>query len=337
MKEALLYDRLEDRAVKCHLCRHGCKIDEGKKGICGVRLNNNGTLFTLVYDKVVSTNVDPIEKKPLFHFLPGSKSFSIATVGCNFFCTFCQNYSISQMPRDRGRIIGEAYSPSEIVALAVANDCRSIAYTYTEPTIYYELARETMVEAKKSGVFNVFVTNGYMTRDMLDDAKGLIDAANVDLKAFNDRFYLHYCKARREGVIDTLLYMKELGIWLEVTTLLIPTLNDDPTEVRELARFIRNDLGAETPWHVSRYYPQYKEQGLPPTDVEALRRVRQVGLDEGLHYVYTGNVPWDPGEKTYCPGCSLLLIDREGYKIQKYALKDGLCPKCGYRLEGIEL
>ena len=337
MKEAVLYDRLEDRAVKCHLCRHGCKIDEGKKGICGVRLNKDGTLFTLVYDKVVSTNVDPIEKKPLFHFLPGSKSFSIATVGCNFFCTFCQNYSISQMPRDRGRIIGEAYSPSEIVALAVANDCRSIAYTYTEPTIYYELARETMVEAKKSGVFNVFVTNGYMTRDMLDDAKGLIDAANVDLKAFNDRFYLHYCKARREGVIDTLRYMKELGIWLEVTTLLIPTLNDDPTEVRELARFIRNDLGAETPWHVSRYYPQYKEQGLPPTDVEALRRVRQVGLDEGLHHVYTGNVPWDPGEKTYCPGCSLLLIDREGYKIQKNALKDGLCPKCGYRLEGIEL
>lgn len=204
MKEAVLYDRLEDRAVKCHLCRHGCKIDEGKKGICGVRLNTDGTLFTLVYDKVVSTNVDPIEKKPLFHFLPGSKSFSIATVGCNFFCTFCQNYSISQMPRDRGRIIGEAYSPSEIVALAVENDCRSIAYTYTEPTIYYELARETMVEAKKSGVFNVFVTNGYMTRDMLDDAKGLIDAANVDLKAFNDRFYLHYCKARREGVIDTL-------------------------------------------------------------------------------------------------------------------------------------
>jgi pyruvate formate lyase activating enzyme len=337
MKEAVLYDRLEGATVKCHLCRHGCKIDDGKKGICGVRLNKDGTLYTLVYDKVVSTNVDPIEKKPLFHFWPGSKSFSIATVGCNFFCTFCQNYSISQMPRDRGRIIGEAYSPADIVAMAVANDCRSIAYTYTEPTIYYELARETMVEAKKSGVLNVFVTNGYMTREMLDDSKGLIDAANVDLKAFNDHFYLHYCKARREGVMDTLRYMKELGVWLEVTTLLIPTLNDDPTEVRDLARFIRTDLGPETPWHVSRYYPQYKEQELPPTDVEALRRVRQVGLDEGLHYVYTGNVPRDPGEKTYCPGCSLVLIDREGYKIQKYALKDGLCPKCGYRLEGIEL
>jgi pyruvate formate lyase activating enzyme len=262
MKEAVLYDRLEDRAVKCHLCRHGCKIDEGKKGLCGVRLNTDGTLFTLVYDKVVSTNVDPIEKKPLFHFLPGSKSFSIATVGCNFFCTFCQNYSISQMPRDRGRIIGEAYSPSEIVALAVANDCRSIAYTYTEPTIYYELARETMVEAKKSGIFNVFVTNGYMTRDMLDDAKGLIDAANVDLKAFNDRFYLHYCKARREGVMDTLRYMKELGVWLEVTTLLIPTLNDDPTEVRELARSSVRSRSRNS-WREP-IYPQHKRAGPPP-------------------------------------------------------------------------
>ncbi|MGB6064962.1 MAG: AmmeMemoRadiSam system radical SAM enzyme [Desulfomonilaceae bacterium] len=337
MKEAVLYDRLENDAVKCHLCRHGCKIDPGKKGICGVRLNTDGTLYTLVYDKVVSTNVDPIEKKPLFHFAPGSKSFSIATVGCNFFCSFCQNFSISQMPRDRGRIIGEAYSPAEIVSMATANDCRSIAYTYTEPTIYYELAHDTMVEAKSAGILNVFVTNGYMTRDMLDHAKGLIDAANVDLKAFNDRFYLHYCKAKREGVMDTLRYMKELGIWLEVTTLLIPTLNDDPTEVRELARFIRTDLGAETPWHVSRFYPQYKEQVLPPTDVEVLRRVRQTGLDEGLKYVYTGNVPWDPGEKTYCPDCSQLLIDRAGYKVQKKMLKEGLCPKCGYRLDGVEL
>ncbi len=337
MKEAVLYDRLENSVVKCRLCRHGCKIDQGKKGICGVRLNTDGMLYTLVYDKVISTNVDPIEKKPLFHFAPGSKSFSIATVGCNFFCSFCQNFSISQMPRDRGRIIGEAYSPADIVSMALANECRSIAYTYTEPTIYYELAHDTMIEARRAGILNVFVTNGYMTRDMLDHSKGLIDAANVDLKAFNDRFYLHYCKARREGVMDTLRYMKELGIWLEVTTLLIPTLNDDPTEVRELARFIRTDLGAETPWHVSRYYPQYKEQTLPPTDVEVLRRVRRAGLDEGLKYVYTGNVPWDPGEKTYCPDCSQLLIDRAGYKIQKKTLKEGLCPKCGYRLQGVEL
>ncbi len=337
MKEAVLYDKLEGQRVKCHLCRHGCKIDDGKRGICGVRENVEGTLYTLVYDKVVSTAVDPIEKKPLFHVAPGSKSFSIATVGCNFQCSFCQNYSISQMPRDNGRIVGEGYSPEEIVNAAVRRDCRSIAYTYTEPTIFYELARETMVEAHKHGLLNVFVTNGYMTREMLDDAHGLLDAANVDLKAFNDRFYMHYCKARREGVLDTLVYMKQVGIWLEVTTLLIPTLNDATDEIREMARFIRTELGKETPWHVSRFYPQYKERDLPPTEVEAIRRVRQIGLDEGLEYVYTGNIPYDSGEKTYCPACSHVLIDRLGYHIAGYGIRDGVCSQCGHKMHGIEM
>lgn len=337
MKEALLYEKLGSSEVLCHLCRHGCKIKDGAKGLCAVRLNKDGMLYTLVYDKVISTNVDPIEKKPLFHFAPGTKSFSIATVGCNFFCSFCQNYSISQMPRDQGRIVGEDYDPSEIVAMAMAHDCRSIAYTYTEPTIYYELARDTMVQAHRQGLLNVFVTNGYMTREMLDDSRGLIDAANVDLKAFNDRFYVRYCKAKRPGVMDSLVYMKQLGIWLEVTTLLIPTLNDDPNEIRDMAKFIKQELGPDTPWHVSRFYPQYKEQSLPPTDVEELRKVRQIGLEEGLHYVYTGNVPLDAGEKTYCPSCSHLLIDRVGYTIGKYAIKDGCCPNCGFRIEGVDL
>jgi pyruvate formate lyase activating enzyme len=337
MKEAVLYDKLESGKVKCYLCRHGCLINDGNRGICAVRVNEGGKLYTLVYDKVVSTNVDPIEKKPIFHLSPGSKSFSIATVGCNFQCSFCQNYSISQMPRDRGRIAGEHYSPEEIAGLALSNGCRSISYTYTEPTIYYELARETMLQARKLNLLNVFVTNGYMTREMLDDCKGLLDAANVDLKAFNDRFYTHYCKARRDGVMDSLVYMNELGIWVEVTTLLIPTLNDDLQEVRDMARFIRTELGAETPWHVSRFYPQYKELSLPPTAVEALRAVRQIGLDEGLQYVYTGNVPGNTGEKTFCPGCSEVLIDRVGYRIEKYSIKDGLCPACGHQIAGIEL
>jgi pyruvate formate lyase activating enzyme len=323
--------------VKCHLCRHGCQIQDEKKGICGVRQNVGGTLYTLVYDKVVSTNVDPIEKKPLFHFAPGSKSFSIATVGCNFRCSFCQNYSISQMPHDRGRIVGENYSPAEIVGTALQTGCKSISYTYTEPTIYYELARDTMLEAKKHGLLNVFVTNGYMTREMLDDSRGLIDAANVDLKAYNDRFYAHYCKARREGVMDTLIYMKALEIWMEVTTLLIPTLNDNMDEIREMARFIRTALSAGTPWHVSRFYPQYKEQELPPTAVEAIQKVREIGLDEGLQYVYVGNVPQDLGEKTYCPGCSHLLIDRTGYTIRQNVVKDGSCPECGHKIEGRDL
>ena len=337
MKEALLYDNLEAGQVKCRLCRHGCRIHDGKRGLCAVRENQGGTLYTMVYDRVISTNIDPIEKKPLFHFAPGTKSFSMATVGCNFRCSFCQNYSISQMPHDRGRIEGSSYSPAQLADMAVKYDCRSISYTYTEPTIYYELAKDTMIEARKRGLSNVFVTNGYMTRDMLDDCRGLLDAANVDLKAFNDGFYTHYCKARRKGVLDSLRYMRQLGIWIEVTTLLIPTLNDDPTEVRELARFIKTDLGKETPWHVSRFYPQYKELDLPPTEVEALGKVRQIGQEEGLSYVYTGNVPLDPGENTYCPGCARLLIDRAGYTIRNYEIKDGRCSECGYEVDGVQL
>ena len=337
MREATLYEKRETGQAKCFLCRHGCLIDDGKTGICGVRKNLQGTLYTLVYDSVCSTNIDPIEKKPLFHFAPGSKSFSIATVGCNFRCSFCQNYTISQMPHDQGRIAGEPIPPADIVAMAIRYGCRSISYTYTEPTIYYELARDTMVQAKKRGLLNVFVTNGYMSREMLDDCRGLLDAANVDLKAFNDRFYLHYCKAKREGVMDSLRHMKELGIWLEVTTLLIPTLNDNDDEIRDMARFIGTELGKATPWHVSRFYPQYKETGLPATAVAALQKVRQIGLDEGLLYVYTGNVPGDAGEKTYCPSCSRALIDRVGYSIKQYAIKDGACTHCGYHIEGVEL
>jgi pyruvate formate lyase activating enzyme len=241
------------------------------------------------------------------------------------------------MPRDHGKIMGQDFSPQDIVSMALESNCRSISYTYTEPTIYYELAKDTMIEAKKHGIYNVFVTNGFMSPEMLEDSKGLIDAANVDLKAFTPEFYTKYCKAKLDGVLDSLKRIRDLGIWLEVTTLLIPTLNDDWDEISGLASFIKRELGADVPWHVSRFYPQYREQGLPPTDVEFLRKVRQLGIDKGLYYVYTGNVPWDPGEKTYCPGCGIMLIDRNGYKIDKYALKDGACPKCGYKPAGVGL
>lgn len=337
MIEAALYEKTGTNAVRCKLCRQNCKIEDGERGFCGVRENKNGTLFSLVYDKVVSINVDPIEKKPLFHFAPGTKSFSIATMGCNFRCTFCQNYSISQAPNESGDISGRDYTPQQIVYMAVESGCKSIAYTYTEPTIYYELARDTMILAKKAGLLNVFVTNGYMSREMLDDSRGLIDGANVDLKAFNDKFYTQYCRARLNGVLDSLKYIKKIGAWLEVTTLLIPGMNDETSEIKEMVCFIKNELGRETPWHVSRFFPRYKELDLPPTDATALRHVRQIGLDEGLYYVYTGNLPWEPGEKTYCPGCSYMLIDRIGYSIQKYAIKEGRCPKCGYEIEGVEL
>ncbi|MDQ1238762.1 MAG: pyruvate formate lyase activating enzyme [Thermodesulfobacteriota bacterium] len=334
MREALLYERTNNDGVHCFLCRHRCKIDSGKTGICCVRKNYDGTLRTLVYDKIVSTNIDPIEKKPLFHFWPGTASFSIATVGCNFQCSFCQNHSISQMPREQGRVIGEPYSPEEIAEMAVRNLCKTVSYTYTEPTIYYEFAKDTMKAAHDRGLLNVWVTNGYMTPEMLEDAKGLIDAANVDLKAFNDHFYLHYCRARLDGVLDSLKIMKSMGIWIEVTTLLIPTLNDNLEELARLAHFIKSNLGSETPWHVSRFYPRYKEQGIPPTEVEMLRSVRALGMDAGLEFVYTGNVPGEEGEKTLCPECSNPVIERIGYRLKTRTREGGDCPDCGHRIPG---
>jgi len=335
LKEALLYERIDGKAVRCFLCRHGCRIKEGKRGICRVRENRDGTLYTLVYDKIVSTNIDPIEKKPLFHFLPGSSSFSIATMGCNFRCSFCQNYSISQVPRDHGKIAGQSYSPESIAEMAVRTGCQSISYTYTEPTVYYEIAKDVMKEAHKRNLYNVWVTNGYMSREMLEDARGLIDAANVDLKAFSDEFYRKYCHSHLQGVLDSLQLMKRMGIWLEVTTLLIPSLNDSAEEVNALAEFIHTALGPDTPWHVSRFYPRYKETSLPPTDVEKLRKVRQIGLEAGLLFVYTGNVPMDEGEKTFCPQCGNLVVDRRGYTTRVLAASQGKCRHCGYQLPGV--
>ena len=336
MKEAYLYKRLDSQDVQCYLCRHRCRINQEERGICGVRINIEGTLYTLVYDKVASINVDAMEKKPLFHFLPGSQAFSFGTVGCNFRCSFCQNHDISQMPREVGQIMGETYSPAALVGLALNHQCSAMAYTYTEPTIFYELARDTMVEAKRHGLYNVFVTNGYMTREMLGDAKGLIDAANVDLKAFNQAFYTNYVNGRLKGVMDSLIRMKQMGLWVEVTTLLIPGVNDDPEEIRAIARFIKSEMDPETPWHLSRFHPAYQERNLPPTELSVLEDAKRIGLEEGLHYVYLGNVPGE-GENTNCPQCSHLLIDRVGYTIQHYSLDDGACPKCGYKMAGVGL
>ncbi len=337
MKQAMLYEKLDANNVKCGLCRHGCVIKPQEKGICAVRVNQDGILYSMVYDKVISSNTDPIEKKPLFHVAPGTGSYSIATPGCNFKCSFCQNYSISQMPRDRGVVLGEAITPGQIAQTAKDARCRSIAYTYTEPTIFYELARDTMEYAKDLGLLNVFVSNGYMTRETLDDCRGLLDAANVDLKSSRDEFYKTYCGARVHGVLDTLKYMKELGIFIEVTTLLIPELNEGEQELRELAGFIKNELGPDTPWHVSRFHPQYKELGRFPTSVEAVKLARKIGLDEGLNYVYTGNLPGDEGEKTYCPGCSKVVIDRVGYRIRENNLKGGHCYSCGHHVAGLDM
>ncbi len=330
MMEAILYRKSDRDSVICNLCAHGCTIAEGKRGICGVRENRGGMLYTLVYGKLIAEHVDPIEKKPLFHFLPGSQSYSIATVGCNFRCRFCQNADIAQMPNDRkGTILGEERSVQAVVNAALASGSRSISYTYTEPTVFGEFALDVMKEARRKGLKNVFVTNGYMSQEALEAFAPVLDAANVDLKAFSDDFYRNICSAKLAPVLDTLRRMVGQGIWVEVTTLLIPGLNDDPKELEKLAAFIRSDLGPDVPWHISRFHPDYRMLDRSATPVSTLKEARRIGLAAGLHYVYTGNVPGDPGEHTFCPGCSALLIERMGFWIRKNRIADGKCPECG--------
>jgi pyruvate formate lyase activating enzyme len=336
MKEALLYQKIGDHKVQCLLCHHRCRIQEGQKGICGVRENQGGRLYTLVYRQLISKNVDPIEKKPLFHFAPGSRSFSIATVGCNFHCDFCQNYEISQMPRDRKQIWGEDISPEQIVAMAQKAGCRTIAYTYTEPTIYFEYALDIAKLASAAGLKNIFVTNGYMTEEALQTIHPHLHGANVDLKAFGEEFYQKRCGARLEGVLQSLRVMKNLGVWVEITTLLIPGLNDSEDELHRLAEFIVS-LGRETPWHLSRFHPMYKMLDCSPTSVRILEKARKIGLEEGLRYVYTGNVPGDEGEDTYCYHCGRLLIDRLGFQIRENQMVGSRCSHCETTIDGVEL
>jgi pyruvate formate lyase activating enzyme len=334
--EAYLYEPLEDNKVKCNLCSHRCVIKDGRRGICSVRENQAGKLLTLVYGKVIARHVDPIEKKPLFHFLPGTLSYSIATVGCNFRCKFCQNADIAQMPTNhKGRIMGETVTPQTIVDAAARAGCRSISYTYTEPTVFFELAYETAKIAHEQGIRNVFVTNGYMTAEALEMINPYLDAANVDLKAFTEKYYKDLCGARLKQVQQTLKRMRESGIFVEITTLIVPGLNDDSSELRQLAGFIVDELGTDTPWHISRFHPTYKLIDRPPTPVKTLTGARDIGLRAGLKYVYTGNVPGNAGENTFCPACDEMVIERWGFQVGKMRIQEGKCSQCGFGIEGV--
>lgn len=334
--EAYLYDKLADGKVHCLLCRHSCVIKPERRGLCGVRRNDGGTLNTLVYGRLIARNVDPIEKKPLYHLLPGSRSYSIATVGCNFRCRFCQNADIAQMPHDRdGAIQGVSCSPEAVVADALDQDCRSIAYTYTEPTIYFEFAYHTAKLAHARGLKNVFVTNGYMSRLALEKISPYLDGANVDLKAFSSDFYKTYCSAQLEPVCRTLKHMKAMGILLEVTTLVIPGLNDDPGELAQLAGFIANDLGPETPWHISRFHPTYRLTDRSATSFQTLQNAYQIGRQAGLRYVYMGNVPGRGGESTHCHQCGELLIERMGFHVRSNRIVQDQCPQCQTPVYGV--
>jgi pyruvate formate lyase activating enzyme len=335
-KRAVLWEALaEGKKVRCKLCAHRCVIAEGKLGHCAVRKNIGGVLYSLSYYKVCSANVDPIEKKPLFHFQPGSKSMSISTPGCNFQCEFCQNWHISQQAIEEGTLEGEAVPPMQIVDSAVRTGCKSISYTYTEPTIFMELCADCAVPAKEKGLANVFVSNGYQTREAIDFAKGWLDAINVDLKAFNEDYYRKLCKARLQPVLDTISYIaKETNIWQEVTTLLVPGENDSDDELKRLAGWLVANAGTDVPWHISRFYPQYKYLDSEPTPMETLERAYEIGKAVGLHYVYMGNVPGAESENTFCYKCGGRLIGRMGYRILANRIKDSCCPDCGTKIAG---
>ena len=332
-KEAFLFQNLENNQVRCVLCGHRCVIANGKFGVCQVRQNLNGVLHTLVYGSAISRSIDPIEKKPLYHFYPGSSAFSIATLGCNFQCQWCQNWQIAQSPRTSGLTDVPDILPEQIVAEARASGSRSIAYTYTEPTIFYEYAYDTAVLARQAGIANVYVTNGYMTTEMLDHFHPYLDAANVDLKAFRQRTYSQYVGAGLKQVLDSLKHLKQLGVWLEVTSLLIPGINDDPAEIKDMAGFIADELGADVPWHISRFFPQYKLKDVPPTPTKTLQAAYEIGKAAGLKYVYMGNIHGE--SNTHCPTCNELLIPRTGYQIGEVKLKEDNCPSCGESIAGV--
>jgi pyruvate formate lyase activating enzyme len=332
MKEAMLYSALEEGTVRCALCAHRCTIVPGNRGLCGVRENRDGVLYSLVYGRTISAAVDPIEKKPLYHFYPGSTAFSIATVGCNFRCLFCQNADISQAPREQEDWAGWAREmrPEQVVRMAQRERCQSIAYTYTEPTVFFEYVHDCARLASPAGVKNVLVTNGYMTPEALVAIGTDLHAANVDLKG-SDAFYRELCGGRQQPVLDAIRGMREMGVWVEVTTLVIPGHNDDEETLRAIASFLFS-VDPDIPWHISRFGPRYKLLDAPPTPVGTLHRAAEIGYEVGLRYVYAGNVPGDRYEHTRCPECGVICIHRHGYHIQNLLVDGNKCPTCQYRL-----
>ena len=334
----MLYNKEGKKSVRCNLCRHGCLITDGKTGICNVRKNDGGTLQSIFYGKPIALAVDPIEKKPLFHYKPGSISLSIATPGCNFRCAFCQNWNISQYGRgDSSPEPTKEILPEAVVAQAKAHGCSSISYTYTEPTIFFEYAYDIAKLAKAEGVENVFVTNGYMTRDAIDAIAPYLNAANVDLKSFRKDTYRKVIGAQLDGVLDSISYMKSKSIWVEVTTLVVPGMNDDPAELRDIANFLV-ETGRDIPWHISRFTPHFDMSDSEPTPIKTLIKARNIGLKAGLRYVYIGNVPRDEAENTFCYQCGEKIIEREGFRLTSNKITSkGTCPTCKAEIDGIDM
>ena len=324
------YKPYKETKLVCTLCQHYCKIKEGKTGICGVNKNVGEKIECLVYGYPSAINVDPVEKKPLYHFLPGTKIFSLGTVGCNFHCSFCQNWGISQ---SKNIDTSTYFSPERIVELALEHECKSIAYTYNEPTIFYPYARDIALEAQKFGLKNVFVSNGFESSEVIDDMKGIIDAANIDLKSYDPKYYKKNLGGNLDKVLENLKHFVKNGIWVEVTTLIVPTQNDSDEELNSIASFIANELGKNVPWHVTAFHPDYKELELPPTSIDTLKRAYDIGKSYGLNYVYMGNVAQEI--PTTCPSCGAILVKRDYFRNTTSYLHGAHCSKCNAVIPGV--
>jgi len=337
-EKAWLSKELKNKKILCEACSQACVLDEGEYGICGVRQVQNGELRLLVYGIAAAVNVDPIEKKPIFHILPKTRAFSLGTVGCNFSCKFCQNHDISQYPKEnQHKIVGQTFSPEYLVELAIENRCDSIAYTYNEPIVFFEYTYDTAKIAHENGLKNIYVTSGYETHKAIDLLEPYIDGMNIDIKSFSNEFYKEVCGARLKPVLDAVTYAHKKGIWIEITTLLIPGKNDSDEEIRNIAKFIA-DLDTSIPWHLSAFHPTYKMLDAPRTPESTLLRAYTIAQQEGLKYVYVGNVDNEDHESTYCPNCKKRVIERSG-NIGQFVTntldENGICPNCKYGLEGV--
>ncbi len=327
IKEGVLFDCLPGNKVKCNVCSHRCTIAEGKLGVCRTRQNRDGKIYTLIYNTVSSEAVDPVEKKPLYHFLPGTLSYSLGTIGCNFRCMHCQNWNISQVTLEEAWT--KEITPEEAIKRALATGCKSIAWTYNEPAIWHEYTYDSAVLAKKAGLKTIYVTNGYITPEALRRIAPYLDAFRVDIKSFSEDFYRKICGARLAPVLESTKLAKELGMHIEVITLVIPTKNDSPQELTQIVKWVHDNLGADTPMHFTRFHPMYKMDDLTSTPTETLEMAHDIAKKEGMRFVYTGNVPGHKYENTYCPKCNALLIDRAGFRVSAIRIKDGKCPQCG--------
>jgi pyruvate formate lyase activating enzyme len=330
---AMFWEERPDKKVKCGLCPRGCEVADVERGYCGVRENQGGQYQTLVYGALCSANVDPIEKKPLFHYLPGTTAFSIATAGCNIECKFCQNWEISQFRPEQ--VPSMEVPPQRLVMACAARGCPTIAYTYSEPVIFYEYMHDAAALGREQGVGSVMISNGYIQEKPLRQLCQHLTAVKIDFKAFSEEFYAEQCAGELKPVLETLETLRDIGIWFELVVLVIPTLNDSPQEIRQMSEWVIQHLGPDVPMHFTRFHPTYRVTNLPRTPVSTLERCRKIALDAGVHYVYAGNVPMHPGENTYCHGCGTELIRRVGMRTAQNRIRDGQCPKCGIHIPGV--